>query len=733
MVSMVKSNTVSAPSLSWVKGWRLHPSAWTHPHDFARGPGFRTLGSPGDIAPDEEKPLWSLDGGIRDFPLRGRTQVLANAYRIMPSDSDTFAQLAVVVAPGVILGHTALPVPPSLFSAELERHDSDSMQWIEKPGENVVLLRRLVSEGLRFCLVVTPEDHETAVQLAQQYLESDPMEPLRREFQARRYFWERMRANEASVPVITYAVEHLVGRLRTPEGPMRFRWSAAAPEADAAFYLNQLYPLIKAWIRIDIGVAEDLVKSALSTQKPDGTLLAWNYSDGRSGDNVRAWPLFALCALEVARAGVQTDFLEYVYPALERYLEQALNRFTEDGFPRWRSPREAFIPETCDRKLATVDLTAMLLCEIDAFRHLSRLHSGNTHEIAFLNVHEEKLRRHLLEWMWDDKRRNFRDRYIGGSHIARLTLSGFMPLLWTQLDRTRERSLVRHMENPKTFWKPEGLPLWEAWEQDPEPPPIPALHQFFILDGLRRKNMNGTLDQLRERLRESLTAQYRKQHTLPADLSRVAAPRPADDATEPDPMPPDSTSAALAIDITPVRKDKAASPNRSPFTCWLVKNRTAVIVTPIVLAVLALLGIVIGFMYKKTPPHADVYALSGLAQLHYQQGRHDEAIRIYRELSERLDQPASIDLLMGNTYLHMNDPVSAERHYRSALEKGLESPRAHINLGLALYQQNKLSEARDVYETFIQDFQHQYPELAERAHVSLDIINRKYREKAQEY
>ncbi len=715
---MNESPATWPPAGEWIKGWRLRYSAWTHAPIPGDAVCFRTMTAAGDLAPDTDQADWSLYAGARDLQDPDQVWMLANGYRMEKHN----AHLTVaVIAPGTLIGESSRQTPPTLFSAERDVHELDDISWLETDDRQVVLLRAADNGTFRFALVITTDDHHTAVRQARAALDQSPVQAFEKEIARRAGFWGDHTQTEIDRYLLAFSLETLIGRLRPPGERFPFHWSAADIDGREYFLVNDVYALAHAWSRIDNAIAADLVKSALAWPQSDGAILARRRANGAPAGEELAWPLLAQAARAVHRAGAPPDFFAYVQPRLRAYVGACLKRFEYRGMHVWRSPDEAFMTDLYDRELATVDLTSFLLAEIDV---LTELHAESAEVNAGLEpVRKERdqLVSHLSSLLWDERTRSFRDRYIAGAHVNRLTLSTFMPLLWPGLDAEQASALLRQFSSARELQKEGGMPMWQARPEDPEPAPISAPYQIFMLHALKRAPDPHELYQLQSRLRAAVRRHFRRSGDLPVDL--LAAARVEHDEAQPLRQHP--ASAALILELE--SESEWASMRwrqQSRVLRWMDCHRLMVLGVPAFLAILAVAVISIAYLYKKAPTRTDTHALVGVAQRYYRDGEYEKAAAIYRDVIDTFGGTAHVYYHLGNALFRKGDYDGAETAYRESIDGGLITPHTYRNLALTLYRQDRLQEAREYYRLLIEEFAPYYPALADQARTSIEIIDK---------
>ena len=95
--------------------------------------------------------------------------------------------------------------------------------------------------------------------------------------------------------------------------------------------------------------------------------------------------------------------------------------------------------------------------------------------------------------------------------------------------------------------------------------------------------------------------------------------------------------------------------------------------------------------------------------MHQERGELEEAIHSYEKVLRILPDADTYNNL-GAIYLEMGKPSTAMKAYRQALDVAPDHPEANFNLGLLLYEQGQIGEARKYFERAVI----QRPDLREK-------------------
>jgi tetratricopeptide (TPR) repeat protein len=679
---MTNEGDNAPPLIDWPAGWILRSSAWSMKEAGVSDPAWRTLDTPGSLAPVMPEADWSLvfTGPTPAHPVK--TLLLATGFEVQSGPSRPHGGLRVLVLEeGALSGRSREAGFPTLLSALHEVHEDAGRSWIQGPAGAVVLATRREQDFARFALVQGPGPLEPLRARADAALSVDLDARWESELARRRAAW--MESIGGSAPA-HLAAERLAAGLRSPTGLFSRRWMAGDAGNPRASELNQTLPLVAAWLTLDAGVARDVLDTALQRQRAHGLIPAHAGADaGPAGP--AAWPLFSQAALLLWNRTGDRDWLGGVLTPLHKYLNAALDYFCRPphGLPCWSSAAESFWPDAFRPVAASVDLLIFLLNEIEAFQALAAAAPALPWNSELVMEDHRALAGHLEELCWDSDSRAYLDRLIGGPHIRPPGKLSIIPLAWPGLPTPRKFDLQR------------GLPAALGENGLPDVQRSVLLPLLMFIPGLTE------LEQW------------------------IIRPRPADEAPS---SIPDSTAAACQALILHEYQRKTLSqvPARARFMRKMDLNRGLVLGLVSLLLVALIFGVSVLFMHRKSPPWAGFETRMGLAQTLESHGQLEEAAELYRDLRDHFPGRAShlVNQRLANVYLKQGRLAEAESMYRDLLARDPDSPPLLMNLALCLVQQGRESEAAPLYAQVANEFARKYPQLAEHARTALKLLGR---------
>lgn len=705
------------PSCPWRPGWDFRSSTWSGVASREGEVELHTLATPGDFAPRSSPPPWSFHLGLGGLLGAPETRFLANGFLLgfPKTDPDAYFDLF-TVAPGQIVGCGNLKVSPSLFCPECEVREDSGRVYVETPDGAVVLRFERHEDTTRLCLAVSTKGLETATALAEQGLQADLSAVTANELRLRAPFWSHHRRSGGDQEMLAHALERMVYRLEPATGQIKGLWVRGEDLGTAAFTLRNLYPVVRAWLEIDTGVAAGLLQTALQSVSALGRLpYALNPQSGPR-TACSTWPLLASSAWILRKTPQAGEFLRDVLPTLHAYLRGTLSYFDPQstGTPVWRDSQEAVVEDTFDENLCTADLSAMLMREIDFFLELVDEHPDIQLDASSISLARERMAEHLLNQSWDSGAGFFRDHYLGGDPVVRMTLSGIFPLFWPALDEPRQKLLLAHVGEKGALRRKSGIAGWQMWETDSTPPPVLPAHQLLLLDSIHRIHPRLAL-QLAEACRDALRHAMSRGTLFPAQLSSSDA-RTEEGAT----VESEIQGACLALlcgsSLFSTRAEAAPK-----FILGLEKHRFLVGVSAMALVAVGVVAAALRTLLGGTLSADEQTAALGLLDRQLATRDFVAARQHIDSLSGKMDKE-SLDFYAGLAAFEEGLFEEAVAHFRAAAESEDRGAQSMMNLALSRFRQGKLDEAEKAYREVLQRYEDKNPEIAQVAKVALNVL-----------
>lgn len=697
---------IERDTLPWREGWTIHPPPVSHAAGIPMGGGFRLLAARGEIAGRESGRVWRIR-----IPCSAATVTGCLSSGVVFEENGQ-SHVVFASAPGTLCGESGAEVTVELLapSHEVQRTGPDQVS-IQTPGFSVSLVTERKPDGTRWALVCSKGDaHESLVQ-AKAALAVSASDEWGKLLAQRKQLLASVDCDDALRPALIESVEWIFGALRPASGSLPGLWIETNP-ATREMEISRALAIFPALCRIDAEKAGALLQTILQLEEHDHSLPASVGSDHSSILHYCPLPLLAQATLALWHAMPSLNLPSAVAPRLVRLLLRQIEYF--EAVPQqvchWRRAAEALIPDVHDESLASPDVAALLLAEIEAIEELTRPFPDFAETLAPLLAAKARIEASLETFFWDEKKLSFVSRYLDGRPIARITAASALPLLANSIPAARCEQIVRLIEPSGPLRTTYGIANWARWENDEAAAPASPLVQMLLLHAMRRHKLDGHAAILERDLRDFLAGAQRKSGRLPSELL-------PDHAASASPL----ETAALVIQLAfgGAQEDRQSPKLTSPFLDWLDRQRNGIVAAAAILVVAGILTLVLPGLLNRSPDEVTPEATLGLAQMHYQQGDYRAAIQDYEALlNSPLRDAQAVDFHLGNAWFHLGGFAQAETSYRAALARNPDQPRAWLNLALALFREKKFDEAAARYRDFVTTFGSFYPDLADRARLA---------------
>ncbi len=673
----MQSVFIEYPAVPWKQGWR-----------FASGPGdlapLQTTDDSGEItAPGAN---WTLR--LTDPSIAFTVRLLSNGLSLTRRKHEKESILrAILSEPGVLTGSVrGLPLP-TLTAMDGLQHES-GLSWVRADHGTTLLLCR----KSRFALVTGELPKDLALVKAEEALEEDFESLANEETQRRLPTTSLLSINRRHNPPVALAAESLRQRLRGRTAALHGIWSTSDVFEHETFSLNELYPLIQAWMLIEPDTALELVQTALSLQQSSGGFPTWVNRLGVSASSA-PWPML-IQSFELAwQHKRDSALLKKTLPALRKYMQWALRRFDphRDLIPAWQSDLEVFIPENFERGKATPDLTVMLLGEIDALRQLCEESDHSEAAIDSLGEEHDQLTQTLTTIFWNPQTKAFSNVWNAGHFTNEPTFGSFLPLLLPDLPPEFKTPLLENFEETHGFPGQKDPASWKK-EQIDDTAHLPAIHQFIAFKALQRSDDGRALLLLFVRRARKGFAAWFERESIEAARIQNHHKHIEKAAYSLGPV-----TAALVLSTQHEFQREAVTHRPTLKSLQRMVHRMRLNLTDLRIILVVGLAMILVHLLYNLRTEVNVEAQMSEAAMNYEQGQFTEAMRLCRMHPEH----ALSRFLQANLMMLIEKPEEAETLYHQTLLDKTESPSALFGYALALQQNGKFKDAARRYNDFL--------------------------------
>lgn len=369
-----------------------------------------------------------------------------------------------------------------------------------------VLLWRKGPDKVEFSYAFDKKNIENALSKAEKGLKADFISEKKKKLS----FFKKLPRLKFPQPVLerTYykAFSVLKVNIESPQGKIKYTWTTPDrfPHRDMWFWDSAFHSLGDKYISSTL--AEDAIKSVLSTQRKDGFIaFQMNPEKKRISEEYTQPPLLAWASYSLYQMSKNEKFLDYTYPKLKKNLlwfhqnrDNAKGRLLAwkiqpspickggetgmDNSPRFDqlNPKEA---------MAAIDLNCFAISEMEYLEKMAQ-ELGKKKDVVFWQ-RETKIRKDLVNsLLWDEKDHFYYDLKEDGKLNRIKTVASFLPLFAGIADKSQAEYLIKHLKNPEEFWTDFPIPSVSKDEasycKDMWRGPTWINYNFLIIEGLKR-------------------------------------------------------------------------------------------------------------------------------------------------------------------------------------------------------------------------------------------------------
>ncbi len=682
----------SYPAHPWFTDWALEPRNCSAlfrentPDLF-----FKTQDTVGQIAASAEETQWVLQIPV---PQNSRTNMLFNGFcAYFERKKERYGAEVIVPEPGILWGRCA-GIPSPVLVTDLPTENGGEFQWVEHETTKVLLAIR----EDRFCVVTKSRLQNDAIELAETYLSQDIEIVISEEYERRngtQSLFEHM-ANHDSLAAI--CAESMMKNLRPAEGSIPLAWCQSSSSPIPLLDQNEIYPLAMAWRLIDIEVAEELVSCVLKLQTNSGAIPV-SYAPHTTHSVLEAPKPFLAKTLEaVWEIRNDDDLLTNLLPLLRRHIQWLLHHFDPKrrGVYCWKNRSEAIVSDLYETDMATVDLTVLLITEIEALNRLQKQSSAFSSQPVFFADEHATLQHNLMDQFWNDHDTAFSNCFVRDKVRSLSGFPAFTPLLWSKLPNQQRGSILESVHESGKL--PGGLSVLSWRKSALDDNSFPLLQQMIVFQALKTADPHGQL--LRDFSRITLQG-FVEWHTLSLEQNNR--------------LSINSNTAAFILNIQSMHQYRYHG--QGNVTGFLFKmlnkvkaDRLDLIV--VLATIFALYSSHLIYGVLKTPPPFTM--LEAEMNIGYANKDGTKTLKNSLAIIKYYPEEASVArLLCANISILQNDFKTAGIYYETVRQKSPDSPGPMIALGLAYQMQGRFKEAEKNYFEFCYIFEDVFPALVQ--------------------
>lgn len=688
---------LSYPGHPWLPSWTFEPRGCSSSlRERERARFFRSMEEPGWIGPDTDEPEWTLRIPL---PAGSGIRLLFNgfcAYYARRRKRAAFEGF--VPEPGIFWGRFAgLPSPELLCRNGRVERLSEGAAWFSGERDSVLLL---VRDGY-FVLTTGLHDQDEALAAALARPERDLEAEIAREVEFRAAARSFMEESDLHADVLAaLAVESLARALRPGEGHVPGPWSQSLGTEDPTLDANEIHSLVLAWRYVDPSVAQELTLTLLRAQTRSGAIPV-ALSPHKTFSVLEApKPLLAKAALAAWQARPNEAFLAEAVPLLRRHLRSLTTHFDPKrrGLHCWQSRNESLTPDAFKTDLATADLSALLLSEIEAYDRLSAALRQGEEDPSDDSFAEDRavLTLNLETLFWNEEEGSFSQAVHRGETVRLEGIPQIVPLACESVSGTRRKRMLDRMQEEGRL--PGGLNVL-SWGNSAMADRASVLPETIAFEAIRAA---GPEHPMARHFARVVVQGFQEWHAL--SIKKTGTLR----------FDPLAAAHVLNLQCALRRRGREHGPivrtaislGRKLLSDWFD-------VAVLALCLLAALSVHVFYgMLRAPPPLTALRSEMNRAYL-----RHDFPVaaeacrRIVHIYPDRADRAR---LLLANMLIFSGRYADAEPLLREIRARDPDSPGPMVALGMVLQFQGKFKEAEENYGEFCYLFDEIFPDAVAR-------------------
>lgn len=302
----------------------------------------------------------------------------------------------------------------------------------------------------------------------------------------------------------------------TAQGDIPFPWTT--PDRwphrhmwiwDSAFHAIGLRHISHEW-------AENAIKAVLAAQREDGFIPHTITVDRRRDSDLIQPPILAWAALKVYEITRNREFLEWVYPRLDkmiRYDCEAMDK-DSDGLSEWGHGFASGMdnsPRFDQPVAAAIDLNCFIVQDARCLASIAQ-ELERAAEVKEWNRLTDQRASRINDRLWDDETGFYYDRGPSGGLVKIKTVAGFTPLFAGVCDARRAEALVSHLTSECEFWR--AFPVASVAADEPTfcddmwRGPTWVNYNYLIIEGLRHYGFCAVADEMADRTISEIARWY---------------------------------------------------------------------------------------------------------------------------------------------------------------------------------------------------------------------------------
>ena len=426
------------PKYTWIEDWSVKAMILHEPIPYSHEIKI-LLGSTGVLIIENEQPI-SL---LLDMEISDQIIHLCDSLFVKSPNNKSSIEI-LILNTGVLFGRISGREAPKLTGDKIYP-DSENLSRIELSNSQLVYH----IEQNYFCCMLVPLDTPNISALIQKTYEVDFNEELRKRFQLRTEQLPYLNQSEYHNILLLLCMEKMMASLQPATEKIPGMWAISDDATPIKLNINTLLIQILAWIPLNVDISVQMLQTIFQIQTSSGSIPSEMKINGVVTSLAAPKPILCLVCEEVLLKKTDSVFAESIISQLIRYLRWILSHFDPNhrGLHSWRNQAESITPEISKPELATADLTALLLNEIECFERILLIAEIAVEMPKDLLTMQTQLKSNLKDLFWNQDKQDFSNAFIRGEPTSIKGYNSLLPMLCNTFIRDLRTIMLERLKN----------------------------------------------------------------------------------------------------------------------------------------------------------------------------------------------------------------------------------------------------------------------------------------------
>ena len=677
------------PKYAWIRGWSVKATTLHEPNPYSHEIKI-LLGSNGTLIIENEQPI-SL---LLDMEMNDEIIHLCDSIFVKNPNNKSSIEI-IILKNGVLFGRITGREQPALTGKKIYT-DSEKLSRIELSKTTLIYHR----EQNYFCCMLVEHDTPNIPELIQRVYEFDFNEELQHRLKIRNEQQPYLNQSKYHNILLMLCIEKMIASLQPATEKIPGMWAISDDEKPMTLNINTLLIQVLAWIPLNIDISIQMLQTIFQIQTSSGSIPSEIKINGVVTSLAAPKPILCMVCEEVLLKKTDPVFAESITSQLIRYLRWILSHFdpTHKGLHSWRNQAESISPQISKPELATADLTALLLNEIECFQRILRISEDEVDMPKDLSNMQTKLKSNLKDLFWNQDKQDFSNVFIRGEPASIKEYNSLLPMLCnTFIDNSRTIMLER-LKNGEIKDNSINISMWRKTDLSDQN--LPVIQKLLFIRTLKKFDYAGSVIYDYIRLAMNGFIDWFISLNENKKMLRIT-----------------QKNAAYVVQINQEYERNYQTSNKSLNKIIRSLKRAKVDrIDFAIIGITILLFLSVRMIYslnEVAPPYSslktEMIAAYNELNLDHMYKSADKIIQSYP------DQSSLAHLYIANMYLQANQYNLALSHIEPVREKHPDSPGPMLIHAVTLHQMQKYDKADQIYYEFCYLFDTIFPDIVKKA------------------